>query len=276
MKYIPYKAFLASCLMFLYFCTGARGQAVVSIPRENFVQLSRDDISAGFGWMLPIVPSGSQASDCSNGTMFRVDYRHFFANRTGFGVGAQHVWNYMDVPGSIGMPVSFVCRTRLHDFGEQVGKGLRNAIDNDPFEDYERSYPPEDYNYSAARGFFSDVGVFLLSLVNRAEFNVGLTPGYIYGDGKVHRTSYSVIAGGDRFDWSGMKGTEVGSRFCLSADVGATLSYRIWHFCINLSPELHYIVTDSYRIYSKPDKGIAETSPQKWQFSFMFSLDLML
>lgn len=117
MKYTSHKAFLASCLLFLCFSTGVRGQAVVGIPGGSSVQLSRDDISAGFGWMLPIVPSGSLMSDSSNGTMFRIGYRHFFANRTGFGVWAQHVWNYMDVSGSVGMPVSFVCRTRLHDFG---------------------------------------------------------------------------------------------------------------------------------------------------------------
>lgn len=64
--------------------------------------------------------------------------------------------------------------------------------------------------------------------------------------------------------------------FRLTADVGANLSYRIWRFCLNLNPELHYIITNSYNIYSKPDKGAAEARPQRWQFSFMFSFGLKL
>lgn len=127
-----------------------------------------------------------------------------------------------------------------------------------------------------AQGFMSDVVAFLLGMVNRSELRVGLTPGYIYGDGRTHRTSFSVMTEGDRFDWSGVKGTEVGSRFCLTADVGANLSYRIWRFCLNLNPELHYIITNSYNIISKPDKGASETKSQRWQFSMLFSLDLML
>ena len=236
---------------------------------------SHNDISAGFGWMIPMV-QGDLGSDCNEGTMVRVDYRHFYQNRAGFGIGVQHIRNYMDVDGSIGMPLSFVCRSELRDFGEVVGRGVKNALEYDPFKDYDAYYMQEYVDHPLAESFLSGIGVFLLSLVNRAEFRAGLTPGYIYGDGRTHRSSFSVISEGYRYDWSGIKGTEVGSRLCLSADVGADLSYRIWRFCLNLNPELHYIFTDSYEIFSKPDKGPAELRPQRWQFSFMFSLDLML
>lgn len=238
-------------------------------------QDSRNDFSAGFGWMIPLV-QGDLGSDYNEGAMLRLDYRHFYENRAGFGIGAQYVRNYMDVDGSFGVPVSFVCRSELHDFGESVGRGVMTAIANNPFEDYDAYYMEEYVDNPLAQGFMSDVAAFLLGMVNRAEFRAGLTPGYIYGDGRTHRSSYSVIAGGDRYNWSGVKGTEVGSRFCLTADVGANLSYRIWRFCLNLDPELHYIITNSYNIYSKPDKGAAEARPQRWQFSFMFSFDLML
>lgn len=248
----------------------AEGQASGFDPHS-----SRNDISVGYGWMLPLV-QGSMGSDCSEGTMVRIDYRHFYANRAGFGIGAQHVRDYMDVDGCVGLPLSFVCRTELHDFGELVGKGIRNAIDNDPFEGYDPYYIQENFEHPMAEGFISDIGVFLMSLVNRAEFRAGLTPGYIYGDGKTQHTAYSIITEGDRYNWSGMKGSEVGNRFCLTADIGANLSYRIWHFCLNLNPELHYILTDNYKLYSRPDKGPEETKPQRWQFSFLFSLDLML
>lgn len=242
---------------------------------ESFTRNSRNDISAGFGWMLPMV-QGQRGADCSEGTMVRIDYRHFYGNRAGFGIGAQHVRGYMDVDGCFGMPMSFVCRTGLHDFDELVGKGLRNVIDNDPFEGYDEYYMQECVDNPFSQWFLSDVWTFLFSFVNRAEFRAGLTPGYIYGDGRTYPSSYGVSAGGERYFWSGVKGTEVSSRFCLTADVGATLSYRIWHFCINLSPEFHYILTDSYRLYEKPDGGIAETTPQRWQFSMIFSLNLML
>lgn len=238
-------------------------------------QDSRNDFSAGFGWMIPLV-QGDLGSDYNEGAMTRVDYRHFYQNRAGFGIGIQHVKDYMDVDGNIGMPLSFVCRSELHDFGEVVGRGVKNALEYDPFEDYDAYYMQEYVDHPLAKGFLSDIGVFLISLMNRAEFRAGLTPGYIYGDGRTHRSSFSVIAEGDRYNWSGVKGTEVGSRFCLTADMGTNLSYRIWRFCLNLNPELHYIITNSYNLYSKPDKGVAETRPQRWQFSFMFSLDLML
>lgn len=50
----------------------------------------RNDISAGFGWMIPMV-QGELGSDCNEGAMVRVDYRHFYQNRSGFGIGVQHV-----------------------------------------------------------------------------------------------------------------------------------------------------------------------------------------
>ena len=266
------RLLLISILMIgaLLFSMTAKAQTTRLSPHD-----SRNDISAGFGWMIPMV-QGELGSDFDEGSMVRVDYRHFYQNRSGFGIGIQHVKDYMNVDGSIGMPLSFVCRSELRDFGEVVGRGVKNAMEYDPFEDYDANYMQEYVDHPLAEGFLSDIGVFLVSIVNRAEFRAGLTPGYIYGDGRTHRSSFSVISEGYRYDWSGVKGTEVGSRYCLTADVGANLSYRIWRFCLNLNPELHYIITNSYNIYSKPDKGVAETRPQRWQFSFMFSFDLML
>lgn len=251
-------------------CTVAYGQAA-----KSFAHTSNDDISVSGGWMIPLV-QGDFASDCSEGQMRRVDYRHYFPNRMGFGVGAQHVCNYMDVDGHVGMPLSFVWRSRLHDFDEVFGGSLYNALTYDPFEGYDQYYMERYVENPLAQDFVSKAAVFFLGLVNRAEFRAGLTPGYVYGNGRTHHSAYTIFSGQDRYTWSGMKGSEVGKRFCVSADLGANLSYRIWRFTINLTPEFHYIITDSYRIYSKPDNGYAETRPQRWQFSMLFSLDLML
>lgn len=253
-------------LLLLLVCLRAQGQETAP-----FYKSSRNDISAGYGWVIPIV----KGNYGSNGTVVRLDYKHFFKNNAGFGVGVQHIGDYMDVDGNIGVPISFVCRTDMHDYRETFGKGVKYAINNDSFADYDPYYGRE-YEHPVAQGIMSDIGAFLVGLVNRAEFRAGLTPGYIYGEGKKSYTSYKVQGVGDQIGWSGVTGTEVGSRFCLSADAGVTLSYRIWHFCLSLNPELHYIMTDSYRLYSKPDGGTAETRPQRWQVSMMFSLNLML
>ena len=111
---------------------------------------------------------------------------------------------------------------------------------------------------------------FITSLISRVELFTGVTPGYIFGEDHLHWTSMSGVNLGEPFQ----RGTVSPHAFFLSADAGLSLVIRIWRMSINVTPAVHYYITDNYRLYNAALKQDL-SSPVRWQMSLSGGVNFM-
>lgn len=169
-----------------------------------------------------------------------LSYAHYGQKGFGYRVGAEFMPKNMDVNPYFGVPVAFSARTRARSFSESVTTGLEAAAVG-AVRDAVYGYEPTAQ---------SILGDFFLGLFNRAEFFVGLTPGYLAG------TNVPL------------------NRFSLSADAGFSMSFRIWQFNLGFVPAVHYSLTKNYVSVSSTglvaggDVGATVTeTPVRFQYS---------
>lgn len=166
-----------------------------------------------------------------------LSYARYNQKGIGFRAGAEFMPVNMKIDSYFGLPVAFSARTRPRTFSQSVRTGLESAAVG-AVRDAVYGYEPN------ARSILGD---FILGLFNRAEFFAGLTPGYIFGTNTPYGKGFSDKTVTERT-------VDLNYRFSLTADVGFSMSFRIWNFNLGFAPAVHYYLTKNY-IY------ITETSP---------------
>ena len=234
-------------IIFILIATAANAQR---INPESYTH----EISAGVGFNTSF--SGTYGAYPA----FWMNCSHYLGRHTGFRAGAQFMPENMDVDGFVGFPVALSLRTGMRQINDAYAYGGLLALDM-----------LDTFIWDRSDNIFADMlAVFLLSLVNRAEFHVGLTPGYIYGETNLHQSTYWG-ADGERYnEITGIR--KSGSVYC-SADAGINLSWRIWRFTLNMTPEVHYNITGNYHVYSANEQTVhPQDSPLRWFFGMNFGL----
>lgn len=195
-----------------------------------------------------------------------LSYARYGHRNLGYRIGAEYMPQNMDVDSYIGVPVAFTARTRARSFSQAVTTGLESAAIG-AVRDAVYGYEP------TARSILGD---FILGLFNRAEFFAGLTPGYVAGTNvPTKKSQYDTLAG----DWTEQRTMTADRRLSLSADVGFSMSFRIWRFNLGFVPSVHYFLTRNYvSIHSSGlvaggDGGATVTeTPVRFQYSVLGAL----
>jgi hypothetical protein len=201
-----------------------------------------DDIGTYVGLIAPL---GSYVGNDGAEAMYGITYGHYHSNGIGFRTGFYHVPSVSDIDNSFGIPVAFSYRTGERGTSERLSSAA-----------YGSAYQMVSNPYSGPGGLLAS---FLASLFSRAEFNIGLTPGYVAGgDSSHHEVSHDS---GNYSYW-----TENHTGLSLSADAGAGLNYRIWRFDLKVAAGFHYLLTKNY-VHCTEYGNTLEESPQRWFFT---------
>ena len=166
-----------------------------------------------------------------------LSYARYNQKGLGFRAGLEYMPMNMRIDSYFGVPVAFSARTRARSFGQSVRSGLESAAVG-AVRDAVYGYEPN------ARSILGD---FIIGLFNRAEFFAGLTPGYIFGSNVPRGLSYGETTITEQT-------VDLIHRFSFTADVGFSMSFRIWNFNLGFAPAVHYYLTRNY-VY------VSETSP---------------
>lgn len=222
------------------------------------------EVSAGF--------QGDFRSGENVGTRIDITCGRFYNNGIGFRAGACYMPENVGIRHSAGIPLAFAWRTRIWGFEDQYINAARNALeaDTDLFESPDYYDPYYDLGREVAEDAASRFITFLANLVSRIELYGGLTPGYIFGEDNLHYESRPDINHGEYYP----TGVVVPHRFFLSADAGIRLVIRIWRLSVNITPAVHYYLTDNFRTYH-PILKEDYSRPIRWQMSLNGGISLM-
>lgn len=201
-----------------------------------------------------------------------ITYGRFYRHGLGFRAGACYMLSNVGIDHAAGLPVAFAWRSKVWGFEDQYKEAAVNALDTDTGAFDMENYYYSDYNYDDAlkNDLASRFLTFITSLISRVELFTGVTPGYIFGEDHLHWTSMSGVNLGEPFQ----RGTVSPHAFFLSADAGLSLVIRIWRMSINVTPAVHYYITDNYRLYNAALKQDL-SSPVRWQMSLSGGVNFM-
>lgn len=244
------KRFLLCSVLALGTCMALCAQD----PSQNMQELRlgigvRGPVGRSLGW--------------GSSEIFSLSYAHYGMRGIGYRVGAEYMPQNMDIDSYFGVPVAFSVRTRDRSFSESVATGIESAAVG--------AVRDAVYGYEPTAS--SILGDFFLGLLNRAEFFAGITPGYIAGTNTPIKESYYDSASGPM---TSQKTMVLNNRFSLSADVGFSMSFRIWRFNIGIIPSVHYYLTKNFVSVtssgstsgSEGDTKVTET-PIRFQYSVL-------
>ena len=175
----------------------------------------RGPVDRSVGWGSPEIVS--------------LSYAHYGQRGYGIRTGIEFMPQNTRIDTYFGIPVALSARTRAYSLKESIGHGITSAAAGAVRDAYYGIEP-------TAKSLISD---FLLNLFNRAEFFAGLTPGYIAGESRSVGSSYGNYTQTDDY-------INLNHHFSLTADVGFSLSFRIWRFNIGVVPAVHYYLTNNF------------------------------
>ncbi len=171
-------------------------------------------------------------------SLFWFNYSQFYNRHLGMRIGAEFMPDGLDSESYFGFPIAFSLRTGMRQTSDAMLYGGVLALDL-----------LDTFVWDSDDLFVDMLAVFLLSMVNRAEFHIGLTPGYFFDSDFLDDSNSSALKG----------------LYC-SADAGLNFSWRIWRFTLNAAPTIHYNLTGNY----------ARTEePFRWMFSMNFGLGFL-
>lgn len=242
---------LICLLSVLSLCFAAEAQNSFFVPAE-----SQSEICAVAG-MYTSLNNGSGPD-----ALLGVSYANYSLKGLGFRTGVQYCPEVANVDNWFGLPVSVSWRTPLNGSRRAVQRGLEGL----------GSYA-DDIRYGMnSNGNMRDAASsFLINLFSRAEFFAGLTPCWFAGDSEVRDVTYAM-SGVDVLSY--LEGPQVNSHFGLTADAGASISFRVWRFCLNLTPAFHYNLVNSVSDFNS--RRSDPTENMRWFFSMSFGLSFML
>lgn len=189
-----------------------------------------------------------------------LSYARYNQKGIGFRAGAEFMPVNMKIDSYFGLPVAFSARTRSRTFSQSVRTGLESAAVG-AVRDAVYGYEPNAQ---------SILGDFIIGLFNRAEFFAGFTPGYIFGSNVPRGLSYGETTITEQT-------VDLIHRFSFTADVGFSMSFRIWNFNLGFAPAVHYYLTRNY-VYvfeTSPISGeeggapIVKETPVRFQYSVL-------
>lgn len=198
-----------------------------------------DDLGAYVGLIAPL---GSSTGNDGTEVMYGITYGHYHSNGIGYRAGFYHIPSLSDIDNSFGIPVAFSYRTKDRSTSERLSSAA-----------YGSAYHMVSQPYSGPGDFLA---AFLMNLFSRAEFSIGLTPGYVAGSGE-----HGSHAGGSSSYW-----TEKHTSLSLSADAGAGFNFRIWRFDLRVAPVFHFLFTENY-VHCADYGSTLEEKPQRWFFT---------
>lgn len=196
----------------------------LAMQAQNAMQ-GLQEIRFGVGVRGPVDRSAGWGSP----EIVSLSYAHYSQKGYGLRTGIEFMPQNTHINNYFGVPIAFSARTRSSSLGESIGHGLTSAA----------AGAVRDAYYGIEPTVSSILSDFLLNLFNRAEFFAGLTPGYIAGESRSDGSSYGTYTQTDRF-------INLNHHFSLTADVGFSLSFRIWRFSIGVVPAVHYYLTNNF------------------------------
>ncbi len=209
-------------------------QSAQAAPEAGTAQAAKAVKPAGLGLEEVRFSAGVRDAvdrNLSSGSkeIFAISYARYNQKGLGFRAGAEFMPQNTRIDYYFGLPVAFSARTRSRSFSQSVRTGLESAAVG-AVRDAVYGYEPN------ARSILGD---FILGLFNRAEFFAGLTPGYIFG-------TNTPLGGSYNEDSVTTHTVDLNHRFSLTADVGFSMSMRIWNFNLGFVPAVHYYLTKNF------------------------------
>ena len=235
-------------IILLFVATVANGQRFMP-------NASVGEMSFGVGGCGPL--NSSSGLDMS----FWLNYSKYTGNHTGYRVGARYMPENMGVADLVTFPVAFSLRTGMREGNESLAYGSVIALD------LLDSFLWEDDNIVVDM-----MAAFLLAFVNRAEFFIGITPGYILGEDALRRTYYT--SGGGNYIEETV--TSCPNRFYCAAESGINITWRIWRLTMNLTPYFQWNFMNNYQMSSRnlsdSTAPVTYYKTPNWYFGMNFSL----
>ena len=234
-------------LALLLCCVTLQAQKVNTDLLQNVIRFE-------YGLQVPL-------QDGASAPRAAVHYTRYFAPRFGVRGGVAYTPGLVDDSDIAALPLAFVYRTGTASWDSSVRAGAQLAA----YEGMRDWYYRGDRWQDIAFDMFSS---FLVSLFRRAEVSVGFTPGYVFGDGYI---SYQEWEDNDGDRYRRWKGMMVKDRFAFSLDAGFSVCIPVWRLSLNVSPGIHYFLTDNFRTYDHteygPETSHTEPSFGRWQFT---------
>lgn len=204
-----------------------------------------DDFPRDFGVGVGIMGAvGSSTSNVGAEAFYSFSASHFNLRGLGYRFGVRYAGYLAGLEDVLNLPVAFAYRTGMRNFDD--------ALTDEAYNIFLR-----DWYYTRESSVSSILLSSLVFLFRQTEFNVGLTPGLIFGDSHI----YTVTT---MYNEQYLEGVNKRSSFLLTADLGFQFNLPIWRFCITLSPGLHYVLTNNFQLVRRYD-----TSNIRWLFSGM-------
>ena len=218
-------------------------------------------IRAEFGMLVPISPGNPVES----GEQLSLTYTRRFTRHWGWRTGLQYATDYEAFDDHFGLPLSIVYRSGTYGFQESVRTSARSAASLTVWDALA--------GYDTGSIASHTVRNFLFFVFRRAEGFVGITPGYVFGNGTPR-----VMSSWNDYE----EGVRLNSRFTLTADAGYTLSIPIWRFSLEVTPGFHYLITNNFSQYHQSidpatgrPVGQPSLKPLRWQFSLTGGLSFL-
>lgn len=211
-----------------------------------------------------LIPLGTDLAD--NSLQLSLSYTKLFSDHWGWRAGATYAFENTAVRDFVGAPMSMVYRSYTANFDGR----MRDAA----------IYSAEDVVMDGVMGYGTDRMArdvftnFLGVLFRGFEVYAGVTPGYVFGDGKIDRVSTTYYSGSGARTELCDAGIQLNRRFTLTADAGVTFSIPIHRVSLNLSPGFHYLLTNNFSEYHQDidpatfrPVGQPTLRPLRWQVS---------
>ena len=217
-----------------------------------------------------LIPFETTVADQS--TLFSLTYTHRFSRHWGWRAGAQYAPEHTDIHDYVGVPLATVYRSGTFSFRERTQGAIVNSVG--------------DVVWDGVTGQGSNrmardvVANFMFLVFRRFEGFVGVTPGYVFGNGPASETNLYGASDGERIVSAAYEESiQLNRRFMLTADAGMTLSIPLWRFSLDVTPAFHYLVTHNFsEVRQEFDSRTARPvgSPSRRSVPWQFTLSLGL
>ncbi|MBQ9193960.1 MAG: hypothetical protein IJ156_09605 [Bacteroidales bacterium] len=216
-------------------------------------------------WGMQTMMDSDHAGSAGEWNVLTLSYTRRIGTRWGVRGGVQYAPEHCGIQDFAGLPLAAVWRSRTYGFDETLPNMAVRSM--------------EDIVRDGATGQADRIGGdlllnALLTVFRRAEGFVGITPGYLFGDGHTGRLTSS-----DRY---GDDGIRLNRRFYATADAGFTISIPVWRLSLDVTPAFHYLITGNVSDYFQAidpltDRpvGAPVTKTPHWLFSLNLGASIL-
>ena len=230
--------------------------AALPAAGQRFVpNASVGEVSFGLGPCGPM--KGTNGMDAA----YWLNYSKYTGNHIGYRIGVRYMPENWNVANLVTFPLAVSFRTGMREGNEALAYGTVIALDLF-----------DAFLWESDNIFVDMMAAFLLAFVNRGEFFIGLTPGYIMGDESIRRIYYTSGSG----NYIEEQVTSCPNHFYLAAEAGLGITWRIWRFTLNCAPYFQWNFLNNYqkssRILGDPSSPVTYYNTSNWYFGMNFGL----